>query len=418
MKKEFKIGDKVRRLREKHSGMSPGDVGIIVDIQQDGSLNIEEYGGMDYSHDESNFELVEEKTIKKNKWSLDIKGSNSLIKAFAEEIKKLGYVIQESDNINLSRSLTSYNDNSHKIPSFVSRRTLNDFGCTESSYFQKLFLPKDWFKALELAAEVEEEVPEYVEIIVNYNVFKKGEILKTEKYSDSTWRFVWPDGTGQIYNKVYDSYFKPSTKEAYEAQFKIKPEVGKWYKLPHHPKSIFYCNSVNKKGNVYGFGFDIDGNWRESLIDDGISCMCNDSAFSYAVLATEEEVEEALINEAKKRYSLPCSIKYLDSGNGKLLGYSLNYRINIDTLYASENVDIVYQAGKWAEILPSEVKVNGYVVVKINDSTVKVGCKTFKVFALNELCNFIHNYGGTYNIDGKEWDAINIGKVIDEFNKM
>lgn len=74
----------------------------------------------------------------------------------------------------------------------------------------------------ELFRVVEEVVPEYVEIIVTKGCFNKGEILRTEKYLNGGWRFVWSDDSGQVYNEYYTDFFKPSTKEAYDRQELMK----------------------------------------------------------------------------------------------------------------------------------------------------------------------------------------------------
>jgi len=195
----------------------------------------------------------------------------------------------------------------------------------------------------------------------------------------------------------------------------IKPEVGKWYILTHNPNKIFCCTSVNEIGVVYGYGFS-DGQWVEKLDHNGITCICNEEAFKYARPATNEEVQKALIEEAKRRYSVPCNIYYLDGVEGTLRGYYLYYSSKSNTLYATGgSYDIVFQNGKWAK--PYGIKVNGYTVTKIDNNNVKVGCMTFEINHLKSLYNFIKNYGGIYETDGKKWKGSDILKVIEEFEK-
>jgi len=70
---------------------------------------------------------------------------------------------------------------------------------------------------------------EYVEIIIDESCFKQGEILKKEYYNNGTndWRFVWPDDSGQVYNKSYKNHFIPSTLKKYNKYWgnPIEPET-------------------------------------------------------------------------------------------------------------------------------------------------------------------------------------------------
>src|SRR5690554_5438238 len=94
--------------------------------------------------------------MKKFKNKLAVKGSKSLLKAFVEELKELGY---EGDGIsdrydwvsNIDTVLTNYGK---KIGNYGYH---NHTAGSESI----LILPQDWDKALKLAAEVEKEIPEY-----------------------------------------------------------------------------------------------------------------------------------------------------------------------------------------------------------------------------------------------------------------
>src|SRR5690606_13459236 len=84
----------------------------------------------------------------------------------------------------------------------------------------KLFLPQDWDEALKLAAEVEEEIPEYVECITDQRSFygNFGELGKI--YKVKCWNFNETDCLleGTTSGSTDRSRFKPSTKEAYEEQ--------------------------------------------------------------------------------------------------------------------------------------------------------------------------------------------------------
>ena len=63
-----------------------------------------------------------------------------------------------------------------------------------------------------------QEVPEYVEVVEEGFVDKKGEVYKVEGSDDAGYDLAY-DGRDFIFK--YKDRVKPSTKEAYEAQFKV-----------------------------------------------------------------------------------------------------------------------------------------------------------------------------------------------------
>lgn len=89
----------------------------------------------------------------RNKWSLDIKGSPTLIEAISKEFKKLGYTIEAQQPIESCGSITSYIDTGE----FTIRKTKLEFGDAESQFYKQLNLPENWNEALSLAAETIEE---------------------------------------------------------------------------------------------------------------------------------------------------------------------------------------------------------------------------------------------------------------------
>lgn len=302
----------------------------------------------------------------KNKWSLDIKGSPSLIKAFCEEVEKLGYRIEFTDELTKNVvSVVSYIDFLGSKGAFIQINSDREFGCRTLEYFKELHLPQNWDLALKLAAEVEEEV--------------------------------------------------------------LKPEVGKWYKLEDPTKDLFYVTSVSATGVCYGYGFS-DGHWISVLVSNGSNCICNEVAFSRrARLATNEEVQAVLTAEAKRRYPIGSKIDQKTAYDGKggiftinnhntTLTFPTHYDKNYNLAISDYGV-FNTQFGIWAEIV-KEVKVNGYVVTKIDDTTVKVGCKVFPLDNLMNLRDFLITHGGEYCYDRTAWSSKDIQKVIDEFLKM
>jgi len=67
-------------------------------------------------------------------------------------------------------------------------------------------------------------IPEYVECVKQMSAFDLGKIYKTEAYSYGEYRVLCSDGGGQII-KGHENDFKPSTKEAFEAQNQPKQAV-------------------------------------------------------------------------------------------------------------------------------------------------------------------------------------------------
>jgi len=53
---DFKVGDRVKRIKGEHSGMITGDEDVVVDIVMGGSLKLKKYS--DGAHAEYNFELA------------------------------------------------------------------------------------------------------------------------------------------------------------------------------------------------------------------------------------------------------------------------------------------------------------------------------------------------------------------------
>lgn len=57
MKNEFKVGQRVRRVRGRQNNMINGDVGIITIINSKSSITLQEWGG---GHDGDNLEIIKE----------------------------------------------------------------------------------------------------------------------------------------------------------------------------------------------------------------------------------------------------------------------------------------------------------------------------------------------------------------------
>lgn len=145
-------------------------------------------------------------------------------------------------------------------------------------------------------------------------------------------------------------------KETFPEVFKTELEEGKWYKMKGD--THFLCNfngNIGNNGNSYGF--NLKGEWMDNS-------MCFQNSDTY-VEATPEEVEVALINEAKKRgFINGVTILRGDWYSGfttpkatiKRGYYSTNgFEFSNDTLFLYGYV--LFKKGNWTEILPKEKTV-------------------------------------------------------------
>jgi hypothetical protein len=121
---------------------------------------------------------------------------------------------------------------------------------------------------------------------------------------------------------------------------------GKWYK--NDVGCIFNYNGVKDSDNdACGYGIGCSGAWQE--VDQ------NGWGGRYT-LATDKEVGDALIKEAKKR-GFKEGVQFIDVVDGELEvvdGNVYQYSLNIDSL--TLNSDRIYKNGKWAEILETITK--------------------------------------------------------------
>jgi hypothetical protein len=158
---------------------------------------------------------------------------------------------------------------------------------------------------------------------------------------------------------------KKLTKEQMEIVKREHPEwfngieVGKWYNL-NRGKCLMFVTGLRHYDIVAGYGFYYGGNWQ----DDG-SLWGTDGAAE----ATTEEVRQALIAEAKRRYKAGDMIKSLRNDWVQTIGemivnvYSPVKERNywVVTVVAEENEwnemcsnPTVFKDGQWASVIPEE----------------------------------------------------------------
>jgi hypothetical protein len=153
--------------------------------------------------------------------------------------------------------------------------------------------------------------------------------------------------------------------------------------------------------------------------------------------ATNEEVEAALIAEAKRRgFKKDVTITNLHFSNSNDYCISCNpYKLLHDEFYLSEDMSylsfggaFIFKNGKWAKIIEnSPLKINGYEM-EVDGSEVKFGCARFRKNSLIQLSEKIREFGkgepngfriiSSIKLDsGVEITVEQLKQITDELNK-
>jgi hypothetical protein len=155
--------------------------------------------------------------------------------------------------------------------------------------------------------------------------------------------------------ELENGFTLPKLKEWFPDVFEVKLEVGKWYKSTYTDntdpvnKSIIFIDSlyVNK---VNGYGFDYKGIWFDKKYN------CGTVGYHWS-LATEQEVFEALKNEAVKRgfnSDIPIHIKSRNAYSYLAKPSNSDFFFKNNCLYLWEIK--IFNKGIWAEIIPTLTK--------------------------------------------------------------
>jgi len=171
--------------------------------------------------------------------------------------------------------------------------------------------------------------------------------------------------------ELWDEYSElKQEKKQLKKQLKELPslEVGRWYHSKYGKWTyLLYLVSIDKgldSCTAYGF---VDGEWYSQ----------KDINFDTdQIRATDQEVETALIKEAKKRGFKEGVSIITPKGNKvtqKCNKYHFNKHLNIlatNESYTELNFDSIFIDGKWAEIIeePKTVTLNGeYTETQLKD---------------------------------------------------
>jgi hypothetical protein len=206
--------------------------------------------------------------MKEFKNEFGVEGSTSLIKAFKAEVESLGWIYDEN--------FTRWDDLSNRDNPLLyfcvddnSTMKRNHFSLSACDNKERIFiLPQDWSKALELASEVEETIPEYVKCTGNGmcgNSFVYDRIYKLESGSTSK-RYNIRRNDGDIRDYLIKGglwIWIPSSKAEFDAQekrlkeeallkeAKLKYPIGTIFKVVHRPDIIYKVTSHDKHENTF-----------------------------------------------------------------------------------------------------------------------------------------------------------------------
>ena len=205
-----------------------------------------------------------------------------------------------------------------------------------------------------------------------------------------------------------------------EVKNDIKLEAGKWYWFGFedecNKRYLILFDRVVEKGYFYKYMINILSEHYLNKRNDYIS-----KSNTFLGEATYQEVEEALIEEAKKRgFKDGVSFKTVER---KGISGSYNTKFKFDRMnvciYKNETVLLnncdgcIFCNGVWAEIVKGEpIKIGGYEVVK-DGSDYKIGCRTVQKSNVQYFKDFmISKNFKKISFDGVETDVETLIKIL------
>jgi len=207
--------------------------------------------------------------------------------------------------------------------------------------------------------------------------------------------------TEQKLNEMFEAFKKEVLKEFSEEN---EYKTNAWYKSDD-TDYLIYVIEHDGINITNGYGFSDNGTWM------GFVTIKDRCGFAVTHLATDKEVEEALIAEAKRRgFKEGVEVKSLT--RDKLM-------LRFETLCFFDNglVDkwgsFIFKNGKWAEIVEDKIMIGGHEIVLNNDRRIKVGCKIFLKSEIRDIKDImINNKFKTVAFDGIETDLETIEKIL------
>lgn len=162
----------------------------------------------------------------------------------------------------------------------------------------------------------------------------------------------------QIEKLTEKKHAKKLLQEFVPEAYKTELEVVRWYRLKDNPE-ILALYDCFKHHRPYAYIFNANGNY-EYIVEFSLF-----ESPTYWELATEEEVREALINEAKKRgYKKGVKCKFgIFEDIRTIETNDFVFKLEYNTLGIKRkngNADIIFRSGKWAKIIeePTKEEIN------------------------------------------------------------
>lgn len=144
---------------------------------------------------------------------------------------------------------------------------------------------------------------------------------------------------------------KLEVKEKFPELFEVKLEVGKWYKFKTGKEVIVFYLKESAKNNAYGMW---NGHWTEG---NEARFSLNDTPDEWEP-ATNKEVEEMLIKEAKKRGLIDCfehtCVDTTSKGTHKRHSLHENKTYTYDRSHdflCDGWGSVIFQSGKWSKVI-------------------------------------------------------------------
>ena len=178
----------------------------------------------------------------------------------------------------------------------------------------------------------------------------------------------------QIDRLAEKKHAKKLLQEFVPEAFKTELEVGRWYRLKGNPE-ILALYDCFKHHRPYAYIFNENGNY-EYRVEFSLFELP-----TYWELATEEEVREALINEAKKRgFNNIGNLKIKNTFGGISNGFvTLTNNFYYDYKGNTLRLDgaLIFNNGVWAEIIeePKETEPTEEEIKRVLNYLLKNGEK-------------------------------------------
>lgn len=178
----------------------------------------------------------------------------------------------------------------------------------------------------------------------------------------------------------------------------VKYEVDKWYTSPKTGEAIFCVTRISGRV-VYAYGINWKGEWKDGI---DFSNITDDR-----VKATDKEVEEALIKEAKKRgFKEGVTVTNIFGCKG-VIGVDFYGFTEWSGGVLSYLGCYIFKNGKWATIIEEpKVVINGSEMKQEGD-IISFGCAKFHKDWFDVLYNDIRSKNKTHVLGMKMYEGTN-----------